>query len=180
MLFLLSLFSASASETCADQFAIHGSWVLPSSTQVGLDRGVLTVDGDVVGKRVVEAPVIHGDRVAFVEERTTDGLFDLVVYDATTGVMHRPIQGETPKQLAFGSDGRLAYVNGVTGISAVYVLDLDGEPRQLTNIDLVRVPGQAPEGFVPSPSTGLQFVGTDLVWEAEGRTIRIPTVGGAR
>ena len=179
-MFCLWLFSvAFAEEACADPFADQLVTDL-AGARLELDRGVLTLEGLVIGRRVIEAPVVHGDRLAFIEQRDDDGLYDLFTYEASTGLQRR-LQAQTPKQLAISGEGNyLAYVNGVTGISSVYVLPFSGgEPIQLTNRALVRQPGKAPVGFTPSPSNGLSFEGMRIVWDGP-ETGHSVTWGGAK
>lgn len=80
-------------------------------------------------------------------------------------------------------DGRrLAFVSGHTGIAAWFVADLDGplpvdvrDATQLTNRDLVKRPGQAPEGFVPVPTTDpATWDDQGLTWVAQGSAHRVP------
>lgn len=79
-------------------------------------------------------------------------------------------------------DGRrLAFVSGHTGIAAWFVVELDGAlpvdvrgATQLTNRDLVRLPGQAPAGFVPVPTTDPPtWDDQGLSWVAQGRSHRV-------
>ena len=173
LLLLLSL--AQASETCADSFAESASYTLGSEA-LRLDRGVLTLGGLVLAKEVLELDV-QGERAVFVMRNGPRR--DLVVWD---GALRTLVQSESPAQVRLSDDGeQVAYVNGVTSITAVYVVPfVGGEPRQLTNVDLVRNPGKAPVGFVESPSQGLVFDGADLVWEGSSTTHRVRWTGGDR
>ena len=177
---VLSLSLAFATETCGDPFAIAGSWTLPS-TEVVLDHGVLQTSDQVIAHDVIEAPAIHGDRVVFVQRRA-DALRDLVAWDASTGLTTLLVDGQSPNQPAISPDGTtVAFVNGPTGITAVYTMPLaGGEPVQHTNRDLVRVPGQAPEGFVGSPVSGFHFEGGLLTWEDATARHTVRWQGGVR
>jgi hypothetical protein len=79
--------------------------------------------------------------------------------------------GGRPGRLAL-HDGMVAYVASPQGFPSVRVAPADGSapPRALTNVDLKRVPGQAPAGFVPPPLRDtLRFDGPLLRWQsAEG------------
>ena len=81
---------------------------------------------------------------------------------------------------ALSPDGRrVAFVGGGTGIASVWVAEVPkpgqepATPIQLTNVGLEnqrRVPGQAPEGFVPPPDHGpLRWLDDRTVaWTAGG------------
>lgn len=83
---------------------------------------------------------------------------------------------------ALSPDGRrLAFVSGTTGLASFWVVPLDGplpvpfaRGVQLSNKDLVRVPGQAPEGFLPPPTTVLPtWDEQGLSWSAQGKAWRL-------
>lgn len=71
-------------------------------------------------------------------------------------------------RVALSPDGAYAaYVRGGEVPRIELVATAGGEPRVLTNADVVRVPGQAPEGFVPPPHRDPpRFEGDELVWAA--------------
>lgn len=81
---------------------------------------------------------------------------------------------------AVSPDGRwVAFVGGDTGIASVWVAPLPepgqppAEPIQLTNVGIerqARVPGRAPDGFVPPPDRG------PLRWK-DARTIAWTAAG---
>lgn len=177
-MFLLSLWSlAFASETCGDPFAQSGSWNVASET-LRLDRGVLSIEGAVLAEQVLELDVV-GDRAVFVMR--SGPRRDLVAYQ--DGSLRTLVANRSPALPKLSDDGQnVAFVDGATSISSVYLIAFDGgEPRQLTNVGLVRTPGRAPAGFVPSPSTGkLRFEGAELAWEDRDTTHRVRWNGGDR
>lgn len=89
---------------------------------------------------------------------------------------------------ATSPDGRwVAFVGGASGIASVWVVPVPrkGEraaaPIQLTNVGLEhvgRTPGQAPEGFVPTPEQGpLRWADErTIVWTARGQdhSVQVP------
>ena len=171
---------ALASDACVDPFAISGSWAV-GEVELTLFEGVLQAGGQVLGTEVVELPSVAGERVVFVTRRPDSLLTDLYAWDATEGRPHLLVGGEDPLQAVLSPDGRrVAYVSGASSISAVYIVDFGGGfPEQLTNTELVRIPGQEPIGFVESPSQGLAFEDDALVWEGETQTHRVALKGGA-
>lgn len=176
MWFVLSLSLAQASETCADPFAKGAVHEFADAT-LRLERGVLSHDGQVLATEVLELDVV-GDRAVFTAR--SGPLRDLVVFDGQQ--LRTLIASQTPAQPKLSDDGRqVAYVDGVTSITAVYTVPFaGGEPKQLTNVGLIREPGRAPVGFVASPSHGLAFQGEHLVWEGESATHRVRWTGGDR
>ena len=76
----------------------------------------------------------------------------------------------------FSPNGRfVAFVSGHTGVHSIFVLSVlqvDARPRQITNVGLEqaqRVPGVAPEGYVPPPdSGGLHWKGRRITWSSDG------------
>lgn len=178
---LLLLAGAFASEGCVDPFAISGSWMV-GEVEMTLHDGILKTPDRVLGTEVIEMPSVAGERVVFVTRRPDSMLTDLYAWDATDGRPHLLVGGEDPMQAVISPDGRrVAYVSGITSISAIYIVDFGGGyPEQLTNTELVRVPGRAPIGFVESPSQGMVFEGDALVWEGASQTHRLPLTGGAK
>ncbi len=90
-----------------------------------------------------------------------------------TGTADRPV---------VSPDGRrLAFISGTTGLASFWMVSLDGplpvpieQGVQLSNKDLVRIPGQAPEGFVPPPTTVLPgWDDQGLSWSAQGQAWRL-------
>lgn len=72
-----------------------------------------------------------------------------------------------PDRATIAPDGSsVAYVASLDGMPAVWVVPFDGgAPRPLTNEGLVRVPGEAPQGFVPPPvEASIAFDADELVW----------------
>jgi hypothetical protein len=86
-----------------------------------------------------------------------------------------------PDRPAISPDGEtIAFVSGVSGIAAVWVVPFDGgaDPVQITNLGLEsirRTPNQPPTGFIPPPATtagGIEFSGDMLEWDGpDGRVV---------
>ncbi len=179
---LVAATAASAGEGCLDPFTESSTWSLSTGT-LSLERGVLELDGRLLAAEV-ESVDVRGDHVVWVEHRSGSYLRDLWAYDALSAVPTPLSLATSPSQPVISDDGSLvAFVDGRTGLTALWLQSFDGgEAVQLTNRDLVRVPGQAPEGFVPSPDAGdLAFDVGRLTWTAEGvpRSVALPK-GGAR
>lgn len=176
MWFFLSLSLAQAAETCADPFATGGTWELAGQA-LRLDRGVLAHGDIVLAEQVLELDVV-GEHAVFTLRNGPRR--DLAVYDGTR--MRVLLADRSPAQPKLSDDGRqVAFVDGVTSITAVYVVPfVGGEARQLTNVGLVRTPGRAPLGFVESPSAGLHFRGELLEWEGESATHSVRWTGGEK
>lgn len=85
------------------------------------------------------------------------------------------VEGGRPDRLALSPDGEVvAFVWGITGVASVWTVPTDGGPAtQRTNRALVRVPGQAPAGFVPPPREPPGFAGTALAWTVDGVVHRV-------
>ena len=84
-------------------------------------------------------------------------------------------EGGRPDRLAMHGD-HVAWVASPGGLPQVYIgwADAHAAPRALTNVDLKRVPGRAPEGFVPPPlGRTLRFEGDWLRWETPDGTRRV-------
>jgi hypothetical protein len=174
--------AAFSGEGCLDPFTASSTWSLSTGT-LTLERGVLELDGRLLAAEV-ESVDVRGDRVVWVEHRSDGLLRDLWSYDALSDVPMPLTLATTPSQPVLSDDAsRVAYVDGRTGLTALWLQPVDGgEAIQLTNHDLVRTPGQAPEGFVPSPDAGdLAFEPGRLTWTAEGvpQSVLLPR-GGAR
>lgn len=145
-------------------FSGQGQWVIGEQNLVL--KGRLLYRGDTVLVDRVYDPPVAGPDVLYVPADTPDG--EGVIYAVRPdGRVDAVVRGGRPDQLVISPDGALAFVSGVTEISSVYVLK-DGQIRQLTNVGLVRVPGRAPEGWVPPPRRNLKFEGEFLRWEADG------------
>lgn len=129
------------------------------------------------GQREVDAPV--DPRVAFSPDESVlvyarDGGLgetDLWRVALPDGDPEPVVQWRgTEDRPVLSPDGRrVAFVSGATGIASWWVVDLTGalpvpmeQARQLTNVDLVKVPGRAPDGWVPAPTT------TPATWDAQG------------
>lgn len=82
-----------------------------------------------------------------------------------------------PDRVAISADGeRVAWVSGATGIASVWAMPFAGGPAvQLTNRDLVRVPGVEPVGFVPPPHLGPLQIEDDVVrWTSPAGPHEVP------
>ncbi len=127
----------------------------------------------VLATEVVGVPAISADGTRFVFGRNGPG-DGLTVLDAVSisadGLSHTTLIADgTPDRVAISADGQwVAWVSGITGIASVWAMPFEGgAPVQLTNRDLVRIPGQEPAGFVPPPHRApLRFEGTRIVWES--------------
>ena len=131
-----------------------------------LEQGVLSRHGETV-LAGVHGRVAHGGgrilAAVVVEEPVRT---DLALVEADGSARLLGLEAH-PDRVALSPDGRVAaYVSGHTGYASLWVLPLDGTPRQLTNVDLVRTPGRAPEGFVPAPDGPPRFDGDLLRWTA--------------
>ncbi|MFZ5475187.1 MAG: hypothetical protein ACOZNI_00305 [Myxococcota bacterium] len=64
-------------------------------------------------------------------------------------------------------DGHVAFVAPANGLASVWVAEVGGEPRQLTNVGLAPAKGRAPAGWVPPPHDGApRFDGDWLRWRS--------------
>lgn len=156
--------------------------------RVGEDRRLVLHEGDET--RWLDAPVDH--RVAWAPDEgrlvwaraDSLGETDLWGVRLPEGTPQPLVQGPgSQDRPVLSPDGqRLAFVSGHTGIAAWFVVDLDAalpvdvrSATQLTNRDLVKVPGQAPVGFVPVPTTDPpSWDDQGLSWVAGDRAHRVP------
>ena len=165
---------------------LRAEWAVAGGALLQLRDGTLRmVDGEgewTLADRVIGPVALDddGDRLAYCRRGDGVALSSIEVWE------HRRGGAWTgPRVLAGGDrpalspDGEtVAFVSGHTGIASVWVMPFaGGEPIQLTNRDLTRIPGQAPEGFVPPPHRGpLRFDGDRLVWESPdgGQEVGLP------
>jgi hypothetical protein len=130
---------------------------------------VLRPDGSTLVDALTGAPVADGEHLCAADEGE-GGVGRLRCWSAD-GPVVTIATGGRPGRLAL-HDGMVAYVASPQGFPSVRVAPVDGSapPRALTNVDLKRVPGQAPAGFVPPPLRDtLRFDGPLLRWQsAEG------------
>lgn len=152
-----------------------GSWSLARSAQLIQDEGAVWVEvGGAVHRladEAVGAPAVSDDGRRIALAHRGDG-GSVAVLDAVTltdtGVETRRLVSEgAPDRVALTPDGdTVVYVHNATGIAAVWAVPFaGGAPVQLTNVDLERVPGQAPIGFVPPPhDSPLRIDGDRVVW----------------
>jgi len=108
---------------------------------------------------VFEAPVFspaHTSELLFAATSTDAEGNALFLLDASGRLAEVVGAGAHNDRAAFSPDGTdIAFVSDRTGIPAVFVLHrASGDVEQLTNNDLRRVPGRAPDGYVPPPVDG--------------------------
>lgn len=117
-----------------------------------------------------------GTRAAWVALPEGGPMGVLTVLDLAPGADPRALARGAVDRVALSPDGaHVAYVRGGVYPRMEIVAVDGGEPRVLTNEDLVRTPGKAPEGFVPPPHEGPpRFDGDRLVWEAPDGTHEVP------
>jgi len=90
------------------------------------------------------------------------------------GVVHRIPAGAD--RVAVVDDRWVAFVAPRHGWPSVHVLSPDGDVLAVTNLDLVRTPGRAPEGFVPPPvrEGDLRIEGSAVAWTLpDGQDVRV-------
>lgn len=90
------------------------------------------------------------------------------------GVVHGVPAGAD--RVAVADDRWVAFVAPRHGWPSVHVLSPAGEVLAVTNLDLVRTPGRAPEGFVPPPvrEGDLRIEGSALAWTLpDGEEVRV-------
>ena len=152
-----------------------GAWEVAAGRVVSIEgrlvlraaSGSLTLADELVG-----APAVSDDGQRLALCRRGEGPGDSVLETLRIGedgiVGRWVLEAEgSPDRVALDPAGeRVAWVNGAGGVAAVFLATFpDGVPVQLTNVDVERVPGQAPLGFVPPPHDGpLRFEGGALVW----------------
>jgi hypothetical protein len=154
-----------------------GEWSAARGAHVTLQDGLLRLElGEqdrILAEEVVGAPALSADgrRIALAHRGPGPGLSVLDAVEITdAGVEVRRLVDEgAPDRVALTPDGdTVAYVHNATGIASVWVIPfIGGTPTQLTNVDLVRIPGQEPVGFVPPPHDGpLRIDGDRITWIA--------------
>ena len=126
---------------------------------------LLLPDGRPLVEGLLGDPVSDGAHLCAADEGG-DGRGRLRCWD--TGLRAVTLaMGGRPGRLALDQD-MLAWVASPTGLPQVTVAPVDGSApaRALTNVDLQRVPGRAPDGFVPPPlGRSLRFDGDRLRWD---------------
>ena len=76
---------------------------------------------------------------------------------------------------------RVAFLAASAGLPALWTVATDGgSPQQLTNVDLPRPKGRAPEGFVPPPlrASDVWWLGDAIAFDAADGTWRIDSRSG--
>ena len=171
-----------------DTFALagHGSsrWVSvaqsPRSTFAVSDDGTLADVSRGPARPVVQdvLPEVRfsedGRLVAYSVRRADDVADVHVLVDGAT----RQLTGGLPAVvLAVSPRGdHVAVLAAAEGLPALWTVATDGgSPRQLTNVDLPRPKGRAPEGFVPPPvrASDVWWVGDAIAFDAADGTWRI-------
>lgn len=120
-------------------------------------------------------------RVIAFAVRTADAVADVQVLDG--GRVRRLTEGLPAVVVAVSPRGdEVAFLAAATGLPALWTVTVAGDaaPRQLTNADLVRVPGRAPVGFVPPPirASGVTWSDGGIAWEAGDGRWRLDPVTG--
>lgn len=126
---------------------------------------VLRADGTVLVDGLYAAPVYDG-RTLCAADDGTNGLGRVRCWN-TALQPTTVVEGGRPDRLALAGE-HLAWVASPTGIGQVTIGWVDGRtpPRPLTNVGLQRVPGRAPDGWVPPPlGDSLRFDGAALRWD---------------
>lgn len=126
---------------------------------------LLLPDGQVLVEGLLGDPVSDGAHLCASDEGD-GGRGRLRCWDRGLHVVTLATGGR-PGRLAL-DPAMLAWVASPTGLPQVTVAPVDGSApaRALTNVDLQRVPGRAPAGFVPPPlGRSLRFDGDLLRWD---------------
>jgi hypothetical protein len=146
----------------------------PAGYRWALQEGELTRDDQVVVDRVHGPVAVAQDRVVLARLHTAPVHTELVVVDRAAAPRVLPVAGD-PSRVALSPDGQqIAWVSTGLGFASVWVSAIaPWSPVQLTNVDLVRRKGRAPQGFVPPPSTSMHFEGGQLVWRSEAGEQRV-------
>jgi hypothetical protein len=144
------------------------------------ERGTLAISAGttrlILSERLVEPAIVDavGRTIVWTDDGEQPGSTALrVAHCSSEGAWQSPRtlvdDGGTPNRIAVSADAsHIAYVSSANGLAALWVVAVDtGETLQLTNRDLVRVPGAAPDGFVPVPDRSPpRFEGDRLVWSS--------------
>jgi hypothetical protein len=177
LLFLSVLLPAHAGGVPMDS-AYAGSGLVPlGAFTLHLDGArILMPDGRVLVDRLVAAPVWDGAHLCAADEGYEGappardpalvGVGRLRCWNALLEPVTLALGGR-PGRLALAG-AHVAWVASPAGWPSVHVGSVDAsEPaRALTNVGLQRVPGRAPEGFVPPPlGDTLRFDGDALRWD---------------
>ena len=128
---------------------------------------VLHYEGTVLplSTELLEPPAVSEDgrRVALV--RRDAGLVSAIEL-LENGQVRRLTDEGAPDRVALSPEGQhIAWVASPQGLPSVFVAPWDGEPVQLTNVDLP--PGSPPPGFVDPPRSAPAFDGRFVVWSGE-------------
>jgi hypothetical protein len=155
----------------------HGEWAAAhDTTLVQLDGAVFAERAGArqpVAAEMVGSPSISDDGAHIVLAHRGEGasasVLDTLTLESTGLTQHRLVDIGAPDRVGISPDGAwVAYVNGISGLASVWAIPFaGGTPTQLTNVDLERVPGQAPVGFVPPPhDSPLRIVDHTVVWRS--------------
>lgn len=176
-----------------ETFALAGQGAARFVAMVETARATLAVaqDGALVDLARPGAPVARDvlpelrasddGRVVAFSVRSADAVADVhVVHD---GRVRRLTEGLPAVVLAVSPAGdEVAFLAAAGGLPALWTVPVaGGAPRQLTNVDLVRTVGRAPDGFVPPPmrAADVRWERGALAWDAADGTWRIDARTGA-
>jgi hypothetical protein len=116
-----------------------------------------------IAREVLPGVATSGDLVAF-SQRGRDESSD--VHVAVGARVRRLTRGMRAVVVALSPSGdEVLFLASARGLPAMWTVGVaGGEPEQITNRDLDRVPGRAPEGFVPPPRErgGVRWAGDEL------------------
>ena len=141
------------------------TWVVGAHTLRVEGQRLLGPEGRLLASRLTGPPVADTHHLCAADEGL-DGLGQLRCWDGSLQAVTLVVGGR-PGRLALGG-AMLGWVASPEGLPQVFVAPVDGSaaPRALTNVGLTRVPGRAPEGFVPPPlGASLRFDGDLLRWD---------------
>jgi hypothetical protein len=154
-----------------------GQWRASVATGGELHLGPSEEEGTVVDYDVLIRVAWSPDSNALVYSTRNSGESELMwVRPYAVAATESLVDWEGPQDRpVFSPSGRsLAFVSGHTGFASVWVLHLDSEEAiQLNNVDLVRTPGTAPEGFMPPPEDVMEWTETTLSWSAQGQNYSV-------
>jgi hypothetical protein len=154
---------------------------------VGQDRALRLVlpQGDLLLDAPVDPRVAFSPDEAWLYYARDAGLGETEIWRlALPSGSPQPVvqwRGNADRPVLSPDGRRLAFVSGTTGLASFWMVPLDGplpvpieQGVQLSNKDLDRIPGQAPEGFLPPPTTILpRWDAQGLSWSAQGKAWRL-------
>ena len=141
------------------------TFIIGSETLRLEGQRVLKADGTVLVSEIYAPPVWDNNHLCVVD--SGGGLGRLRCWDAHMEAVTLATGG-FPTRLALGGT-MVAWVASPHTLPQVFVGPVNGTGpnKALTNVDLLYIPGQAPEGFVPPPlGQSLRFEGDQLRWDS--------------